>query len=83
MTAVDDRPATRFDDDIRPYRQPLHKSLVATRFRELLQAVFVALVAVAVITVDSLPREQVIALAIAFFLWTGVYGFAMVWEARS
>lgn len=71
-----DRPATRIDVDAVLTRQRKRRSIAA--IRDLLHAVLVALIAVAVVFVDQMERGQVIWLAAAFFAWALVYGVLVV-----
>lgn len=79
---MNDRPASRFDDSLYP-RRPIRRESAATRLREFMQWIFVALVAVTLVTVDSLGKAQVIGLASCYFGWAAIYGAAMYWESRS
>lgn len=72
--STDDRPAARFDIydvDRAIARSRRRRESAATR--DVLHAVLVALIAIAMVIVQDITDWQAIVLATAFFLWAALY----------
>lgn len=68
------------DNVIRERRRTPAAPRVAPAFLDLMKAVLVAMVILTVLFVDRLTRDDQVLLALAYFLWAGLYAAVAVRE---